>query len=118
MQFFPSDILKPYVKSYTVITIDRDLVNEVFYPSGYVDLVINISEGSATTIIDGRIRKLPQVELLGQSYAAFQAYGFKGHGCVDCQDISLCQCSLLSQPYVRVYQLCHGCLWYIFEGDL
>lgn len=65
MQFFPSDILKPYVKSYTVITIDRDLVEEVFYPSGYVDLVINISEGSATTIIDGRIRKLPQVELLG-----------------------------------------------------
>jgi len=65
MQFFPSDILRPYVKNYTVITIDSDLTDEVFYPSGYVDLVINISEGSATTIIDGRRRKLPQVELLG-----------------------------------------------------
>ena len=65
MQFFPSDILRPYVKSYTVITIDRDLVDEVFYPSGYVDLVINISEGNATTIIDGRSRDLPEVELLG-----------------------------------------------------
>jgi len=65
MPFSPSDILKPYVKSYTVITIDRDLIDEVFYPSGYVDLVINISEGSATTLIDGRSRRMPGVELLG-----------------------------------------------------
>jgi AraC-like DNA-binding protein len=65
MQFSPSDILKPYVKSYTLITIDRDLTDEVFYPSGYVDLVINISAGSATTFIDGRRRKLPGVEVLG-----------------------------------------------------
>ncbi|MES1249370.1 MAG: AraC family transcriptional regulator [Chitinophaga rupis] len=65
MQFYPSDILRPFVKSYTVITIDRDLTDEVFYPSGYVDLVINISEGSATTIIDGRSRKTPGVEVLG-----------------------------------------------------
>jgi len=65
MQFFPSDTLKPFVKSYTVITIDRDLTDEVFYPSGYVDLVINVSEGSATTTIDGRTRKMPGVELLG-----------------------------------------------------
>lgn len=48
-----------------MITIDRDLTDEVFYPSGYVDLVVNISEGSATTVIDGRSRKMPGVELLG-----------------------------------------------------
>ena len=65
MQFSPSDILKPYVKNYTLITIDKDLTDEVFYPSGYVDLVINISAGSATTFIDGRRRKLPGVEVLG-----------------------------------------------------
>lgn len=65
MQFFPSDILRPYVKSYTLITIDRGLTDEVFYPSGYVDLVINFSEGNATTVIDGRIRKTPGVEVLG-----------------------------------------------------
>lgn len=65
MQFSPSDILKPYVKNYTLITIDSDLTDEVFYPSGYVDLVINVSEGSATTFIDGRRRKLPGVEVLG-----------------------------------------------------
>lgn len=65
MQFSPSDILIPYVKSYTVITIDRGLQNEVFYPSGYVDLVINISEGSATTNINGCQKNMPEVELLG-----------------------------------------------------
>lgn len=65
MQFSPSDILRPYVKNYTVINIDRDLADEVFYPSGYVDLVVNISEGNATTVIDGRKRDLPEVELLG-----------------------------------------------------
>jgi AraC-like DNA-binding protein len=65
MLFSPSDILQPYVKSYTVITIDRDLTDEVFYPSGYVDLMVNISEGSAITNIDGRARKMPGVELLG-----------------------------------------------------
>lgn len=45
-----------------MITIDKDLRDEVFYPSGYVDWVINISEGVATTNIDGRSRRLPQVE--------------------------------------------------------
>ncbi|MEO8403977.1 MAG: AraC family transcriptional regulator [Chitinophagaceae bacterium] len=65
MQFFPSDILRPYVKSYTLINIDCDLTDEVFYPSGYVDFVINFTEGNATTIIDGRRSKTPGVELLG-----------------------------------------------------
>lgn len=65
MQFAPADILKPYVKNYTLISIDHELTDEVFYPSGYVDLVMNVSEGSAFTRIDGRSRKLPGVELLG-----------------------------------------------------
>ncbi|OQP44836.1 transcriptional regulator [Niastella yeongjuensis] len=65
MQFAPAEILRPYVKNYTLISIDKDLTDEVFYPSGYVDLVINISEGSAFTLINGRSRKLPGVEVLG-----------------------------------------------------
>lgn len=65
MQFAPADILRPYVKNYTLISIDKDLTDEVFYPSGYIDLVINVSEGNAITFIDGRKRKLPGVEVLG-----------------------------------------------------
>ncbi|NML20006.1 helix-turn-helix transcriptional regulator [Pseudoflavitalea sp. G-6-1-2] len=65
MQWLPSEILRPYVKNYTLITIDVDLEDEVFYPSGYVDFVMNVSDGNATTLIDGRKRKLPGVEVLG-----------------------------------------------------
>ncbi|RBL90694.1 helix-turn-helix transcriptional regulator [Chitinophaga flava] len=65
MQLLPSAILAPYIKSYTVITIDKDLDNEVFYPSGFVDLVINISSGAAATIINGRKKDTPAIELLG-----------------------------------------------------
>ena len=65
MQFLPSDVLKPFVKSYSVITIDRDLTNEVFYPSGYVDLAVNMY-GRAATIINGHYRNMPNVEVLGQ----------------------------------------------------
>src|SRR5215207_5199854 len=65
MQFTPSIVLKPFVKSYSVITIDRELTNEVFYPSGYIDFVVNISGGSAATIINGNHKNTPEVELLG-----------------------------------------------------
>lgn len=64
MQFLPSTVVAPYIKNYTVVTIDNDLDNEVFYPSGYVDIVINIS-GSAATIINGRKKDTPAIELLG-----------------------------------------------------
>lgn len=64
MQCLPSAILAPYIKNYTVVTIEEDLDNEVFYPSGYIDLVINLS-GAAATIINGRKKDTPSIELLG-----------------------------------------------------
>lgn len=65
MQFLPSALLAPYIKNYTVVTIGKDIDNEVFYPSGYVDLVLNISAGNAATIINGRKKDTPDIELLG-----------------------------------------------------
>ncbi|MBT2619913.1 MULTISPECIES: helix-turn-helix domain-containing protein [Chryseobacterium] len=65
MQILPSTILAPYIKNFTVVTIDRDIDNEVFYPSGYVDLIINLSGGAAATIINGKRKNTPDIELLG-----------------------------------------------------
>lgn len=65
MQVSPSASLAPFIKNYTVVTIEQDLDNEVFYPSGYIDLIINISEGAAATIINGRRKDTPAIELLG-----------------------------------------------------
>ncbi|MBO9204269.1 MULTISPECIES: helix-turn-helix domain-containing protein [Niastella] len=78
MQFVPTEILRPYVKNYTLISIDHDLVDEVFYPSGYVDLVINVSAGNAITLIDGRRRKLPEVEVLGHLTSPSRLTATKG----------------------------------------
>ncbi|WP_143307514.1 helix-turn-helix transcriptional regulator [Chitinophaga vietnamensis] len=64
MPFLPSAILAPYIKNYTVLTIGKDLNNEVFYPSAYVDMVVNLS-GSAATIINGNRKDTPSIELLG-----------------------------------------------------
>jgi hypothetical protein len=65
MEILPSPSLAPYIKNYTVVTINKDLDNEVFYPSGYVDLIVNISEGAAATIINGKHKDTPAIELLG-----------------------------------------------------
>ncbi|MHC0440199.1 helix-turn-helix domain-containing protein [Flavobacterium sp. 3-210] len=65
MQILPSAVLAPYIKNYTVVTIEKDIVNEVFYPSGYVDFIVNISEGKAATIINGKRKDTPDIELLG-----------------------------------------------------
>ncbi|TGD59024.1 helix-turn-helix transcriptional regulator [Flavobacterium humi] len=65
MEILPCASLAPYIKNYTVITIDKDLNDEVFYPSGYVDFIVNISGGTATTIINGKRKDTPSVELLG-----------------------------------------------------
>lgn len=66
MQFPASDILKPYVQGYWIMTVDKDLTNEVFYPSGFVDFAIKISSGNVITLINGRSIDMPKVEVLGQ----------------------------------------------------
>jgi hypothetical protein len=66
MQFLPSDILKLYVKCYWVYTTDRDVMNEVLFPSGYVALAVNISGGNVITTINGRPINMPKIEILGQ----------------------------------------------------
>lgn len=65
MQILPSSSLASYIKNYTIVTIDEDLRDEVFYPSGYTDLIINISSGFAATTINGRQKDTPDIEFLG-----------------------------------------------------
>jgi AraC-like DNA-binding protein len=64
VQFTPSEILKPFVQKYIAVTINDTIDNEIFYPSGYIDLVIK-SNGFAATSINGVYKRTPEVELLG-----------------------------------------------------
>ncbi|HWA34049.1 MAG TPA: helix-turn-helix transcriptional regulator [Cyclobacteriaceae bacterium] len=64
MQFTPSEILRPFVQKYSAVTINDTIENEIFYPSGYIDLVVRCT-GSAATAINGTLKTTPQLELLG-----------------------------------------------------
>jgi AraC-like DNA-binding protein len=77
-QFVPSDILKPHIKCFWVFTNDRDNATEVLYPSGYLELAINISSGQVATIIGDRYIKMPKVEVLGQLTSPVKLTATKG----------------------------------------
>ena len=64
MQFAPSELLRPFVQKYIAVAINDTLENEIFYPSGYIDLVVK-SHGFATTAINGVFKSTPELELLG-----------------------------------------------------
>jgi AraC-like DNA-binding protein len=65
-QFQVSDVLKPYVKSYWAFTMNQGLENEIIFPSGSVDLVINISNGEVITVINDQSIDMPEMEVFGQ----------------------------------------------------
>lgn len=63
--FFPSYILKPYIKCYWVLYAPKNLTKQVLFPSGYMEFAINISEGGAIIHLTDRSSKMPKVEILG-----------------------------------------------------
>ena len=63
--FMPSEVLKPFIKHYRLIKTEEKLKGDL-YPSGYVELAINISGGDITTVINDRHIKMPDVEVFGR----------------------------------------------------
>lgn len=61
----PSSVLMPFVKGYFVVNFEQDMNADVFYPSGFIDIAVNISDGRLTTIIGGRSIDMPRIEVLG-----------------------------------------------------
>ncbi|MCF0064297.1 AraC family transcriptional regulator [Dyadobacter chenwenxiniae] len=66
-QFFPSDILKPYVGHYYLFESDSDaeFVDTVF-PSGDMEMIFNLGGGVWETSVDDEFRINPKIELWGQ----------------------------------------------------
>src|SRR6267154_33348 len=65
-KFYPSYILKSFVKYYWIYTSNEPAFNEILYPSGYLELAINISNTNVETRINDRAEKMPGIEVLGQ----------------------------------------------------
>jgi AraC-like DNA-binding protein len=66
IQFLPSYSLRNYVQGYWIFKTQGRGLNQTLYPSGHVELAINISQGVITTILNDRHLKMPDVEVLGQ----------------------------------------------------
>ncbi|MBI1767244.1 MAG: helix-turn-helix transcriptional regulator [Bacteroidetes bacterium] len=76
--FPPSDILKPYIKYYWVCTCDESVSMEVMYPSGHVELCIDISNGNTVRHRGDSFAKVPNLEVLGHLTTPTRATVTKG----------------------------------------
>ncbi|MES2377268.1 MAG: helix-turn-helix domain-containing protein [Bacteroidota bacterium] len=66
-KFSPSDILKPYVKHYYIFESDLDIeFEDTVFPSGDMEVIFNIGEGSWESSVKNKFLKTPQIELWGQ----------------------------------------------------
>lgn len=79
--FFPSDILKPYIKNYWTCRHPADTL-EVMYPSGCVELCIDISDCSTIRHRGNQAMKVPNLEVLGHWTIPTVAAINKGNTCL------------------------------------
>lgn len=64
--YLPCKGLSPYVKHHRVYQFEPGGTSTVLFPSGYIELAINISSGKLTTKFDNRDVDMPDIEVLGQ----------------------------------------------------
>ncbi|MBT2561081.1 helix-turn-helix transcriptional regulator [Pedobacter sp. ISL-68] len=66
-QFLPSDPLKPYIRHYYIFKSDADSAFEdVVFPSGDMEVIFNLGNGSWESLVNNGFKKTPKVELWGQ----------------------------------------------------
>jgi hypothetical protein len=79
--FLPSGILSRYVKYYWTCTHDRDAL-EVMYPTGCMELCIDISNGDTVRHRGDRSITVPRLEVLGHWTIPTKATIKKGNICL------------------------------------
>jgi AraC-like DNA-binding protein len=66
-QFSPSEILRPYIRHYYIFESDSSLAFEdTVFPSGDMEVIFNLGEGSWESMVDNKFHKTPPIELWGQ----------------------------------------------------
>ena len=79
--FFPSETLKPFIKCYWTCRHPADVL-EVMYPSGSIELCIDISDGNTVRHRGNRAMRVPRLELLGHLTIPTRAAIAKGNICL------------------------------------
>lgn len=65
--FSPSDILKPYIRHYYIFESDSDNeFEDTVFPSGDMEMIFNLGEGTWESLVGNKFNKTPQIELWGQ----------------------------------------------------
>lgn len=79
--FFPSTTLKPFIKCYWTCRHPADVL-EVMYPSGSIELCIDISDGNTVRHRGNKSMRVPRLELLGHWTIPTRAAIAKGNTCL------------------------------------
>ena len=65
--FQPSAILKPYIRHYYIFESDADVeFEDTVFPSGDMEVIFNLGEGTWEASVDDKFYKTPKIELWGQ----------------------------------------------------
>jgi AraC-like DNA-binding protein len=65
--FSPSEILKPYIRHYYIFESDSDNeFEDTVFPSGDMEVIFNLGEGTWESLVDNKFYKTPKIELWGQ----------------------------------------------------
>src|SRR6188768_521236 len=66
-EFIPSEVLKPYIKCYYTFESDRDVeFEDTVFPSGLMEIIFNLGEGTWETFVNNKFQPTPKIELWGQ----------------------------------------------------
>jgi AraC-like DNA-binding protein len=66
-QFPPADVLKPYIKCFYIFQSANGYdFNDIVFPSGSMEVVFNLGEGTWESLVENKFRVTPPVELWGQ----------------------------------------------------
>jgi AraC-like DNA-binding protein len=65
--FLPSEILKPYIRHYYIFESNQDVeFEDTVFPSGDMEVIFNLGEGSWESEVENKFYKTPPIELWGQ----------------------------------------------------
>jgi AraC-like DNA-binding protein len=66
-QFYPSEPLRPYIRHYYLFeSTSASDFEDIVYPSGDMEIIFNLADGSWHCLADNQLRLNPDIELWGQ----------------------------------------------------
>src|SRR4051812_38469435 len=66
-QFYPSESLRPYIRHYYLFeSTSSSSFEDIVYPSGDMEMIFNLGDGTWQCFVDNHFQVNPAVELWGQ----------------------------------------------------